>query len=72
MTYYDKNGKKIRQGDILYYIYSNGSMNVMPVSKKDGELGIYSYTLKSDEFVPLSDTRLEYAVLKRPHSKKDK
>lgn len=31
MTYHDKNGKRIRQGDILYYIYDDGSMNVMPV-----------------------------------------
>ena len=62
MIYYDKNNKKIRQGDILYFDYGNGSMNVMPVSKKNGELGIDS----GGEFIPLSETCLEYAILKRP------
>lgn len=62
MTYYDKNNKKIRQGDILYYIFGGGGMNVMPVTNQNGELGIDS----NGEFVPLSETRLECAVLKRP------
>ncbi|MEE0895048.1 MAG: hypothetical protein U0M28_03710 [Bacteroidales bacterium] len=62
MTYHDRNNKKIRQGDILHYIYDDGSANVMPVSKKNGELGIDS----NGEFIPLSETCLEYAVLKRP------
>lgn len=66
MIYYDKNNKKIRQGDVLYYDFGNGNMNVVPVSRKDGELGIDD----GKEFVPLSGTALEYAYLKRPRKNK--
>lgn len=65
MIYYDKNEKKIRQGDMLYFEFGGGSLNVMPVSKQNGELGIES----SGEFVPLSETKLEYATLKRMRKK---
>ena len=70
MIYHDKNGKRIRQGDILHYIYDDGSKNVMPVSKQNGELGIEVNSISHSEFVPLSETKLEYAVLKRPRKKK--
>lgn len=66
LIYYDKNKKRIRQGDILDFDFGN-SKNVMPVSKQNGELGIQS----GNEFVPLSETKLEYANLKRPKKKSE-
>ena len=69
MIYYDKNGKKIRQGDILDFDFGQGHGAVDTVRKQDGELGLLDFC--TGEFVPLSQCALEYAELKRPFRKKN-
>ena len=64
--YFDRFGKEIKAGMMLSYEWSDGLVNLVLVSEKNGDLGvvIYDFDGNESEFVALSTTDMAHARIK--------